>query len=302
VCALGAHGCHGVDTLDLACESAADCPAGEVCAEGICQEACHSNADCPSGQVCMLESGICSEGGVGDADGDIDSDADGDSDADADADGDSDGDADGDSDSDTDGCPPGGTTPCNFVEQCGDPPVDCACPDLLGLGGYCYPDCSDCQAPYQCVGGGCLFVADLHWEFDLQVIDPEVGGGAYVNVHLPMESLDVTFVYAYAVESEYGYIWIVAIAPEGDDGGYVLQLGVDLNNYGVGSFNLVEMNTYALVGYHESWEDEYPQGLATCLPEPYVDILEIEVAGLDVGEHVVGTLDVSFAEYTYDYE
>jgi len=284
--------CQRVESPSMSCESTADCPSGMVCDHGACQDGCHSNADCPEGQVCMVETGLCGGGGAGDSD----------SDADSDADADIDGDADGDTDTDTDGCPPPGTTPCMHVGQCGDPPVDCACPDLLGLGGYCYPDCSDCQAPYQCLGGGCLFVTDLHWDFDLQVIDPEVGGGAYVDVGLSMESFDVTFVYAYAVVGAYGYLWIVAVAPEGEDGGHVLQLGIDLQNYGVGSFNLVEMNTYALVSYYESWEEEHPRGLAMCLPEPYTEILEIEVAGLEVGEHVVGTLDVTMVEYSHDYD
>jgi hypothetical protein len=282
--------CRESNAVDLVCEQDVECPAGMICAGyGLCIEGCNVNTDCPVGQVCSAATNQC----VGGA-----------SDTDADSDVDSDSDSDGDSDSDSDGdpgCPEPGTVSCDGLSDCADEPEDCTCLDLFDMSGYCYPDCSDCQSPYECVQEGCLYVGQLQWEFDVVIIDPDVGGGGYIEFDLTLESLDVTFVYAYAiVEQTYGYVWLIAVAPEGNDGGHVLQLGIQEAAYGEGELTPMDMGTSTTVMYYDTWGNEHPTGLAVSKWDD-TPVLTLTTAGTEVGEHVVGTLDIGMMEYTYDY-
>jgi Cys-rich repeat protein len=289
---LTAAGCRESNAVNLVCNGDHECPTGMVCGPyGLCVEGCRTNSDCPAGEVCSAATGQC-EGG-GDVDTDADTDADSDSDADTDA----------DSDADTDvGCPPAGTVPCHDLSDCAVEPEDCTCLDIFDLGGgYCYPDCSDCSPPYECMQGGCLYVGDLSWEFDLQLIDPEIGGGSYIDLDFTLDQLDLTFAYAYALNNEeYDYVYIIAIAPEGQDGGHVLQVGIDLQTYGEGQLTLPQMGSSVMVVYYESWEDESPRGVAVSKwgNQP---VLTLTTAGTEVGEHVVGTLEIEMMEYSYDF-
>lgn len=287
---LAAAGCRESNAVNLVCKGSFECPSGMICASwGLCIEGCSFNDDCPEGEVCSAATNQC-VGGAGDSDAD--------SDADTDADSDSDSDTDSDADP---GCPEPGTVSCDDLSDCADEPEDCTCLDLFDMSGYCYPDCSDCSEPHECIQGGCLFVGNLYWEFDLVLIDPDVGGSAYINLDLALEELDITFAYAYAmVEETYGYVWIIAVAPEGPDGGHVLQVGVKLQSYDVGQLTPTQMGTSVMVVYYESWDDENPQGRAVSkwVNEP---VLTLTTAGTEVGEHVVGTLDIGMMEYTYDF-
>ena len=289
--ALFLGGCFGTDAAHLVCASDADCDPGSICGpEGSCVEGCHGNLDCPEGELCSALTHTCFDPLDG---GGPDSDADGDSDSDTDGDGDTDS-------VPEEGCPEPGTVPCDSVDDCAEEPVDCTCLDLLDLGGYCYPDCSDCQQPYQCLQGGCLFVGQVEWEFDLVVIDPDVGGATYLDFDMELNGLEVSFAYGYAMmDDAYGYVWLQAIATEGQDGGYVFRIGIDEDAYGVGGLSLDQMGTSMMLLYYDSWDSYHPQGLAISIWDPG-PALTLTHADTEVGGHVVGSLDVRMLEYKYD--
>ncbi|HUT79256.1 MAG TPA: hypothetical protein VM285_16270, partial [Polyangia bacterium] len=185
VAVLATTGCRGADSPAVTtCKQDPDCEPAWICsAAGFCIQGCSGNNDCPDGEVCMAETQTCEQGG-GDAD------ADGDTDADAD-------------------CPDPGTSTCAVPADCAGDDAPCACLDLLAYGGYCYPDCAACEAPHECLEGGCLFVGPLSWEFDLRIIDPDAGGGDYIDLDLDLDAISVTFAYAYAyVDTIYNYVWI----------------------------------------------------------------------------------------------
>jgi hypothetical protein len=268
--ALGAGGCRESFAIDYVCQGDYECPDGMICGpESLCIFGCRLNSDCPDGQVCSAATNQ---------------------------------DSDSDSDSDIDvGCPDPGTVSCEDVGDCAVTPEDCTCLDMFDMGGYCYPDCSSCDTPHECIQGACLYVGQLQWDFDLVIIDPDVGGAGYIDLELTLEYLDVNFVYAYAiVEESYGYAWIIAVAPEGSDGGYALHIGIDLDSYGVGDLSPTQMGTSVTVQYYDSWDNQQPTGLAVSKWDN-VDVLTLTTAGTEVGEHVVGSIDIEMMEYTYDY-
>ena len=134
----------------------------------------------------------------------------------------------------------------------------------------------------------------------MKIVDPEVGGVDYVDFEVALDTLELSFAYAYAmIDEQYGYAWIVAVAPEGIDGGHLLQIGVDLDAYQVGGLDLQQMNSSITITHYVSWESEHPTGLAISSWDGS-DVLELSCADQEVGGHVSGTLDVPMMEYRYD--
>jgi hypothetical protein len=277
--ALAAWGC---DAGDGPCLTDAECAVGDICgASGECAPGCHGNVDCPLGQVCSAETHTCTGGPDGGSGTDTSTSSD---------------------TGEASACVEPGTKTCASADECDTDGEGCACLDLLAYGGYCYPDCSDCSSPHECVSGGCVYVGHLVWDFDVPVIDVNVGGYAFVDFEVALEAVDVEFTYAYAARDDvYGYMWVVAISSDPDNvGGWALEFGVQLSAYGQGTFTEAQMGSSVSLVRYDDWQSTHGVGHAISFGGS-AQILTLDTADGDVGGHVAGTLDAPLMEYRYDF-